>query len=328
MKDIVIIGTGKAAFLHYYSYKKMKNIGNIYFVDIDGKIKNKNIDNGQKVYTKIADVIEKNKLNAEDLIVDICTPRSVFLDVIAECKILNINKIIVEKPFIVDEKYFEDNKELDIAMVRNYSYSEIVNTVKKIINDNKLKIRMVYTNFSKNRMEQSFNGRGMYKSVTRNIEHDIPHQIYMTQYILGDNGQERKLLLKEEKAMVKENKRLPRHGYSKTISMAGDVCIIYESDFSTNTKIRELIVTCNDDIAIKGEFLFYDEDLNKLENGSVQVLKNGKLVKNIEISFDDNMYECLNDMYNYFNTDGKSKKYHKSIIDFSKEIKLYLNDND
>ena len=34
MKDIIIIGTGKAAMLHFNSYKKIKNIGNIYFSDI------------------------------------------------------------------------------------------------------------------------------------------------------------------------------------------------------------------------------------------------------------------------------------------------------
>ena len=40
MKDIIIVGTGKASFLHYYSYKKFEKIGRVYFVDIDGKIKN------------------------------------------------------------------------------------------------------------------------------------------------------------------------------------------------------------------------------------------------------------------------------------------------
>ena len=44
MKDIIIVGTGKAGFLHYYSYKKFEKIGRIYFVDIDGKIKNENIN--------------------------------------------------------------------------------------------------------------------------------------------------------------------------------------------------------------------------------------------------------------------------------------------
>ena len=43
MKDIIIIGTGKAGFLHYYSSKKFEKLGRIYFVDIDGKIKNENI---------------------------------------------------------------------------------------------------------------------------------------------------------------------------------------------------------------------------------------------------------------------------------------------
>ena len=48
MKDIIIVGTGKAGFLHYYSYKKFEKIGRVYFVDIDGKIKNENINNERK----------------------------------------------------------------------------------------------------------------------------------------------------------------------------------------------------------------------------------------------------------------------------------------
>ena len=52
MKDIIIVGTGKAGFLHYYSYKKFEKIGRVYFVDIDGKIKNENI-NIKKLFIKL-----------------------------------------------------------------------------------------------------------------------------------------------------------------------------------------------------------------------------------------------------------------------------------
>ena len=56
--------------------------------------------------------------------------------------------------------------------------------------------QIYYARVSKNRTKESFNGRGMYKKITRNIEHDIPHQVYFTQFILGDT-KETKLLLQE-----------------------------------------------------------------------------------------------------------------------------------
>ena len=132
MKDIIIVGTGKAGFLHYYSYKKFEKIGRIYFVDIDGKIKNENIKDS-KVYTNIENTVKEEKLDVNNIIVDICTPKSVFLDIIMECKKLNIKNILVEKPFIVNEKFFEENENLNIAMVHNYVYSKIVMKIKEYI---------------------------------------------------------------------------------------------------------------------------------------------------------------------------------------------------
>ena len=284
MKDIIIVGTGKAGFLHYYSYKKFEKIGRIYFVDIDGKIKNENIKDS-KVYSSIESTIKKEKLDVNNIIVDICTPKSVFLDIIMECKQLNIRDILVEKPFIVNKEFFEENDDLNIAMVHNYEYSKIVMKIKEYIVQKELKPVIIYTNFSKNRTEESFNGRGMYKKVTRNIEHDIPHQVYISQFLL-DNPKDTQVLLEEEKAMERGNRILEKHGYSKIFTKKNDVYVIHESDFATNTKIREVIVICENNIVIKGEFLFYDKDLNKLKDGNVSIIQNNKVIHSEKIDFD------------------------------------------
>ena len=209
-------------------------------------------------------------------------------------------------------------------MIRNYAYSKIITEIKRIIMEKNLKPKMIYTNFSKNRTEESFNGRGMFKRTTRNIEHDIPHQVYFTQYILG-NTNSTQLILQEEKDMIKGEKFLRKHGYSKIISKKDDVLVIHESDFASNTKIREVIVVCDDDTAIKGEFLFYDSDLNKLKNGNVSILKNNKVIYTKDIDYDDNMYECLLNIYTYFNQGNKNNKFKNEILDFSKEMNIYMN---
>lgn len=322
-KDVIIVGTGKAGYLHFNSYKKFKNIGKIYFVDKRGRVKNQNIV-GYKAYLTLNSVIKDNKLDVNNVIVDICTPRNASLDIIDECKKLGIKNIIVEKPFVVDEKFFAENEELNIVMINNYLYSKITQGIKKVIDERSLEPVIVYTNFSKNRIEEIFLDKKMYNKVTRNIEHDIPHQVYITQFLLG-NSVNTKLLLEEENAMVKGDEKLEKNGYSKIISKKGDVYVIHESDSSTNTKIREVIVICKNDSIVRGEFLFYDKNLNKSTNGTIQVIDNNKIIDSKIIETDDNMYECLLKIYNYMNEGKKSDKYINEIRAFSKEMRMYFN---
>ena len=49
MKDIIIVGTSKAGFLHFKSYNKLSNVGKIFFTDIKENASNKNI----KTYIKV-----------------------------------------------------------------------------------------------------------------------------------------------------------------------------------------------------------------------------------------------------------------------------------
>lgn len=322
MKDVIIVGTGKAGFLHYFSYKKFKNIGNLFFVDISEKIKNENID-VQKIYPTINDAIADNKLDISNIIVDICTPKSVFLDIINQCKDLGIKDIIVEKPFIVKKEFFKENEELNIVMVHNYVYSKITTGIKEIIEKENLTPKMVYTNFSKNRLSESFKGRGMYKSVTRNIELDIPHQVYITQYILGNKST--KLLALDEKSIKQGDVVLEKHGYGKIITKKDDILVIHESDLTTNTTVREVTVVCDNDTIVQGEYFIYDKDLNKLKSGTIKIYINSEVIKEINIDVDDNMYECLLEFYNYFNGISVGIDYKEQIKEFSKEMSIYMN---
>lgn len=321
MKDVIIVGTGKAGFLHYFSYKKFKSIGKLFFVDISEKMKNENID-VQKVYPTINDAIIDNNLDISNIIVDICTPKSVFLDIINQCKELGIKDIIVEKPFIVKEEFFKENEELNIVMVHNYVYSKITIGIKEIIEKENLTPKMVYTNFSKNRLSESFKGRGMYKSVTRNIELDIPHQVYITQYILGNRPI--KLLALDEKSIKQGDIILEKHGYGKIITKKDDILVIHESDLTTNTTVREVTVVCDNDTIVQGEYFIYDKDLNKLKSGTIKIYKNSDVIKEINIDVDDNMYECLLEFYNYFNGVSVGIDYKEQIKEFSKEMSIYM----
>lgn len=315
MKDIIIMGTGKAGFLHYNSYKKIKNMGNIFFVDILNKINNQYIE-CNKVYKTINDVMKANNLDKDNVIIDICTPNEEVYNIIEECKKIKINNIIVEKPFIVCKDFFKEHPEINILMVQNYLYSSITNDIKEILNSQKYKIKLVYTNFSKNRTRDSIRKRGISKSVTRNFEIEMPHQIYLINYIINNNN-ENKVLFSEERDFDVDGVKLSNHGYGKIIMKQDNILIVHESDLTTNSVSKEVIIVCENEIVIKAIFLIYNEKLEILKKGNLSIFQNNKLIYEKIYDTDDNMYFCLNEYYEYFNTNNMKMEYAKSIVQFS-----------
>lgn len=318
MKDIIIVGISNAGRLHLQSYNKLKEKGRIFLVD------NQKEDNELKIYKTIGEVLKENKLNSDDVVVDICTPKDIFYQIIDECINLNIKNILVEKPFILKKDFIEKHKDLKLIMVQNYLYSKILGDMKRYILENKLEVKSIYTNFSKNRIQESIKGRGMSKGkVTRNIEIEMPHQIYIANYLAGDYKEDNVLLL-EEKDLCYEDIVLPKHGYSKIICIKDNVIVTHISDLTTNIVTREVIVICSTNIVIKGEFLVYDKKCNLTKLGKMEVLKDGIEIFQRKYEKDDNIYENIKDAYNYFNSKNIDKKYEERLSKFGKEFSKYM----
>lgn len=62
-----------------------------------------------------------------------------------------------------------------------------------------------------------------------------------------------------------------------------------------------------------------------MQDGNVSIIKNNKVIYIENIDYDDNMYECLFEIYTYFNKNEQSVKYREEILEFSKEMNLYMN---
>ena len=61
-----------------------------------------------------------------------------------------------------------------------------------------------------------------------------------------------------------------------------------------------------------------------IKNGNIRVFKDNKIIYEKIFEKDDNMYECLYELYNYLN-DGEYKDiYKKQLLDFSEELDLYM----
>lgn len=304
MKDIILVGRGKASRIHTMSYNKFENKVNIYYADVDIPIKN---------------VIEDNNLNIDNIIVDIVTPKEVFLEVIETCEELGLYNIIVEKPFVIEENFFSKHPKLNIVMVQNYIYSLTTNFVKDYIEKNNLKIESIMTNFSKNRINESIKMRGMSSKITENYEIEVPHQVYICDYLLGGKST---LLMLEQKDMHNIDRTLKNHGYSFSILKNKNVLISHQCDLTSNTLHKGMAIYCGDNIVISVEYSIYDKELECLRNSRVIVYKDKEKILDEEI-VDDNMYYCLKDFYEYFNSNKYNEVYKNRIINFSGIMKEY-----
>lgn len=314
MKDIIIVGTGKAALLHYRSYLKIKDRGKIYFVDIINK--SKYIED-IIIYHSIKECIEENKLKVNNLIVDICTPKSEFYNVLDICKKLGINDVLVEKPYIYNKKY----DSLNLVMVENYLYSKVTQYIKNYIESKHKKINMIYTNFSKNRIIDSSMGRGFNNKVTLNYEIEIPHQLYITNYFL-DNYSNCNNLITCSRDMRVGDMHLKNHGYGLIMSKIKDVDVIYESNLTSAIVQKRIIICTDDNYSIEGNYAIYTKSLKLLMKPNVTIYKNGKKEKTKVFNKDDNFTYFITDAYAYFN--NKKEMEHKVPIEsFSNELSLY-----
>lgn len=112
-------------------------------------------------------------------------------------------------------------------------------------------------------------------------------------------------------------KNFLHNGYGKILLEYDDKIVIHESDLVTNNTIKEITIVCDEGVVIKGQFILYDKDLNKIKNGKVVINKYQNIIWEKEFEEDDNMYYCLKEYYENLNSINISKKYRDRILEFS-----------
>lgn len=321
MKDIIIIGTGKAAFLHFNSYKKIQNIGNIYFVDIKST---SDFFKDIKIYSSILDVIKENSLDIKNLLIDICTPWRAFESVINECVDLGLNNILVEKPFIVNDTYFDKYKNINIMMIQNYLFSDLTIDAKEIIKHRNLKIDSIFTNFSKNRVIDSSKQRGFSNGTSTTIfEIEFPHQIYLANYFL-DNRKKNVINYIKTSDLIFDNVTYKHHASVFVIAKKGNKKIVHQGNMTINPIKKSIIILFKNSYVLELNYIIYNS-LEVIKPGVLNLYKNNKLIEHKTYEKDDNMYKNISYAYNYFNSAKANKRNIEIIKDFSKEILEYIN---
>lgn len=318
-KVIIIIGTGKAAYLHYLKYRKM-HIKNIYFIN---PIKTSKYVKDELIYESLDFVLSKIKKSF--VIVDICTPKTLFKNIVDEIISKGIKNIIVEKPFVVEQDYFKGKDDINILMIENYKFSHITELIKKIIKINKLKVLKIYTNFSKNRIKDSISGRGMINpyDVTTCFEIEIPHQIYLANFLI-DSDYNVNFKYAKSMSLKTDGLILKKHKYAFIEYEDNGVDVIHESNLTTNDTNKIISIKCSNNINIEASFITYDQKFNKINDGFVNIYISDQLIKNYKFKIDDNMFECLKKYINIFCKNSYNQIYKKEILNFSKILNYCL----
>lgn len=321
IRNIIIVGTGKAANLHYQKYKKIGGL-QIFFLDV--KKSSRYIDS-DKIYLSIEKLINDNNLVFNDTITDICTPCSEFKNVIDDLILLGEHNFIIEKPFIVEDDYFSDKKDINFLMVENYKYSEITKYIDDYLKNNNLTIKNLYINFSKDRINDSMKLRGISdkNKIPTCFEIEMPHEIYLANYFVNIKQKSYNRILLGD--MNCTNLSLSRHGYGyiNYSDNSNSKNIILESDLMNKSNDRFIRIECDDGTKIFGSYLTYDSDFVRETSGIVNIIKDGQHIKKI-FEIDDNMFLCLKNYLYILNNKINNDAFKNDILNFSREIKYCI----
>ena len=317
MKNIIIVGTGKAAYLHHLKYKKL-GYQNIYF--LDNKITKTYIDS-TNIFYSIDSLLSTNIFEPEYTVVDICTPCSIFMDIIDDFISKGMINFIVEKPFIVPDNYFDDKEGIKFIMMENYKYSLITNDIIKFLKSQNVNIKKIRIDFSKDRINESMSKRGISSdNIPTNFEIEMPHEIYLADYLV-DNG------VKHYHTIYLENMKrgdvtLPKHGYGLIKYVRNDVEIVLESNLMKNPN-RRFIEIEFDGGFIRANYIIYDGLFNKKNDGVIEITT-GSDKKTLYYDLDDNMYYSLK-RYLYDLDKGLNISTYKSeILNFSQTLNYVI----
>lgn len=316
--NIIIVGTGKAGYLHYLKYKKM-NMKNIVFLDNNNK--SKYIDNSL-ICLSIEEIIKKYNFKTNETIIDICTPCSQFKHLIDAFIEANFSAFIVEKPFVVEEDYFNDKKNIKCIMMENYKNSVITNKLINILSKEKNKIKNIKIEFSKNRIKDSFSKRGMFDSeAPTNFEVEMPHEIYLADGLISSGEKVYKEIILRD--MTFNDKSILNHGYGMIAYNQDETTVILESNLMAEYNKRTINIELYNGTIINVAYLNYDNCFNLVSNGYIEIVKKDSN-KKINFSYDDNMYESLKKYVYDLSNDRNIDKYKREIINFSKIMKYFI----
>jgi hypothetical protein len=307
--NIVIVGAGKAGFLHFTSYYKLYKIGlvdlnRIFFVDTNGSLgpdifKLINIiARSYKVYKSFDSLLNEEQLIPENTIIDLCIPSGTFIKTMQMINKYGFSNFLVEKPFVISDESTESNhlteflRKLKIIKIENYLHSKVHKIIKHLINKYNLEVSAVVTNFSKDRQAESLRGRafGLGQAPPSVFEIEVPHQIYICNDLFGDIDE---LIYVYSKDMIVEGNIIKKHGEGLVVGKNPENALyIHYSNLCFNRVYRTIDIFFKNNYYLHGIYAPVCEDELGVKAGVV-LSNDSKVIESCFFDDDDNMLDMI-----------------------------------
>lgn len=340
--NVVIVGAGKAGFLHFNSYYKLYRIGlvdltKIFFVDTTGSF---GVDisklihitaRSYKVYKTFDSLLNEEQLVPENTIIDLCIPRGTFTKSMQTISKYGFSNFLVEKPFVIFEESRESNQfnkllsKVKIIKIENYLHSKVHKAIKHLIDKYNLELSTVVTNFSKNRQSESLQGRAfrLGEAPPSVFEIEVPHQIYICNDLFGDIDE---LIHVYSKDMIVDGNIIKKHGEGLVVGKnSQNALYIHYSNLCFNRVYRTIDIFFKNNYYLHGIYVPVCEDELGVKAGVV--LSNGsQVIESYFFDDDDNMLDMISYAFSGFQNDCYDKyAFPSQILNFSNLMKNVLN---
>lgn len=195
---IVLVGCGRQGLLHLSCLSKIRELFSITIVGVVDRDPRK-IEPLNRFLTRLGFAVDHlvhgtdlsdlaDKLDLSEAVVDIVTTNSAHHEVAAQAAAAGARAIVVEKPLADTIEHAHAITELDrpVYVMENYIFSAITRFATDYVSTRGLRPCFAKTEFSKDRRQDSSNGRGMLDGYTPHVfSVEMPHQVALANHFLG-----------------------------------------------------------------------------------------------------------------------------------------------
>ncbi|WP_103533563.1 hypothetical protein [Streptomyces sp. SM11] len=306
--DLVIVGAGKAASLHYRAYSHLArsgllNRGRVQFLDTT-----------RRAGPELAALLRRDRIAErvvagrqelaptapESTIVDLCLPSRSLAPVLLDWWHAGYRKFVIEKPFTVPPELVDDVRLVlatsQAVLVRNYLHSQVHRAVRELIDLYDLDPVLCVTNFSKDRRADNLRGRGASSTAAPTVfEVEMPHQLYIGTDLLGEPAQVE--YAEDLDPMTAPDGTPLRLGEGVLVGRAArGAAFVHYSNLHYPTIVRSLDVFSRSGLSIHATYAPICEELADIKAG-VMLCRGSTVINKKLFTSDDNMLGMISSAF-------------------------------
>lgn len=301
--EIVIVGAGKAGWLHSRAFAKLARLGReaprrIQFLDRTGRPGTElGLEPGATLVAASRD--ELAATGPAETIIDFCLPARSLAPALVDWWQAGYRKFIVEKPFLIPPDLRDDVGEVlasaQVVRIQNYLYSRAHCAVRELVRLYGLEPTLCVTNFSKDRRADNQRGRGASDAGTPTIfEIEIPHQLYIGADIIG---QVRSLDYAQDRGPASADAAQARLGECVLVgTSAPGAHFVHYSNLQNPSTVRTLDVFCRGNFSLHAVYAPVCEELTDIKASVILSRGDHVLAKKL-FTEDDNMLGMIADAF-------------------------------